>query len=62
MSYKVSVVVEKDTGHYVWCPELRGCRSQGDSFEEAMTNIHEAVELYICTLTEEERESLAVSN
>ncbi len=56
MTRKVSVVVEKDElGFYVWCPELKGCQSQGTTLEEAMTNIREAVELYLETLPQDER-------
>jgi len=54
MSYKVSIVIEKDEhGYYAYCPELEGCQSQGDSLEEIMANIKEAFELYLETLTEE---------
>jgi predicted RNase H-like HicB family nuclease len=61
MSDKVSVVIEKDEyGFYAYCPELEGCQSQGDSLEEVIANIREAVELYLETLTEEEkRDSLS---
>ena len=56
VSYKVNVVVEKDDhGHYAYSPELEGCQSQGDSYEEALANIREAVELHLETLSEEER-------
>ena len=55
MSYKVNIVIEKDEhGYYAYCPELEGCHSQGDTFEEAMANIKEAAELYIGTLSDEE--------
>ena len=58
MSYKVSIVIEKDEhGYYAYCPELEGCQSQGDSFEEVVENIKEAIELYLETLTEEERKA-----
>ncbi len=58
MSYKVSVVVEKDEyGYYAYCPELEGCQTQGDSLEEVLANIKEAVELYLETLSEEERKA-----
>ena len=51
MTYKVSTVIEKDEhGYYVYCPELPGCHSQGDTFKEAMANIKEAIELYFETL------------
>ncbi len=55
MSQKVSVVIEKDDhGYYAYCPELEGCQTQGDSIEEVMVNIKEAIELYLETLSEEE--------
>jgi len=55
MSYKVSVVIKKDDhGYFVYAPELEGCQTQGDSLEEALANIKEAIELYLETLSEEE--------
>ena len=59
MSYKVSVVIEKDEhGYFAYCPELEGCHSQGHSLDEIMRNIQEAVALYVETLSEEERKDL----
>jgi predicted RNase H-like HicB family nuclease len=59
MSRKASVVIEKDEhGFYAWCPELKGCQSQGASLEEALANIREAIELYLETLPIDEREEL----
>ena len=56
MSYKVGVVIEKDEhGYYAFCPELEGCQSQGDTFEQALNNIKEAIELYLETISEDER-------
>jgi predicted RNase H-like HicB family nuclease len=56
MSHKVIIVIEKDEyGYYAYCPELKGCQTQGDSYEEAIDNIKEAIELYLETLTEVER-------
>lgn len=58
MSYKVSIVIEKDEfGYYAYSPELEGCQSQGDSFEEVIANIREAIELYLETLTDEEKKA-----
>ena len=55
MSYKVNVVIEKDEhGYYAYCPELEGCQTQGETFEETLKNIREAVELYLETLSEDE--------
>lgn len=56
MTYKVSGVIEKDDeGFYAHCPELPGCQTQGDSIEEAVKNLREAIELYLSTLNEDER-------
>lgn len=58
MSYKVSVVIEKDEyGYYAYCPELEGCQTQGDSLEEVLSNIREAIELYLDTLSEDDIKS-----
>ena len=58
---KVSIVIEKDDfGYYAFCPELDGCHSQGDSFEDVVANIKEAAALYLETMTKEEiQESLS---
>jgi predicted RNase H-like HicB family nuclease len=59
MARKASVVIEKDEhGFYAWCPELKGCQSQGDTLEETIANIKEAIELYLETLPESERDFL----
>ena len=56
MSGKVSVVLEQDSdGVYAWCPELKGCQSQGSTVEDALANIREAIDLYLETMTDEER-------
>ena len=59
MPYQVSVAIEKDEhGYYAYAPELPGCQSQGDSLAEVKANIKEAVELYLETLSAEEKRSL----
>jgi predicted RNase H-like HicB family nuclease len=56
MTGKVSVVIERDEhGCYAWCPELKGCQSQGTTVEETLTNIREAIELFLETMSDEER-------
>ena len=46
---KVKVILEKaeEGGYIVYAPSLRGCISQGETREEALKNIKEAVELYL---------------
>ena len=47
-NYRVSVVIEKDTdGYFAFCPELQGCYTQGDTYEEALQNIKDAIRLHI---------------
>ncbi|MCD6319793.1 MAG: type II toxin-antitoxin system HicB family antitoxin [Candidatus Desulfofervidaceae bacterium] len=56
---KVTVIIEKDEfGYYAYCPELKGCHTQGDSLDEVLKNIKEAVALYLETLDEEEKRIL----
>ena len=38
---------EEDGGYSVSVPSLPGCFSQGDTFEEALKNIREAIDLYL---------------
>lgn len=47
LQYDAVFEKEKDGGYSVWIPDLPGCSSQGDSLEEAMKNIKEAMELYL---------------
>jgi predicted RNase H-like HicB family nuclease len=47
MKFTVVLEQEADGGYVVSVPALPGCVSQGDSREEALTNIREAIELYI---------------
>jgi predicted RNase H-like HicB family nuclease len=47
MRFKV-VLEESDEGGYTaYVPSLPGCISEGDTKEEALKNIHEAIELYL---------------
>ncbi len=56
MSYQINVVIEKDAnGYYAYCPQLKGCQTQGDTLEEVQANIKEAAELYLETLFEAEK-------
>ncbi len=41
-----TVYVEKDPedgGYIVSCPAIKGCHSQGETMEDALTNIREAI-------------------
>ncbi|GEM_PF-1627963 len=41
------VIVQKDAkkGYWVSCPVISGCYSQGETIDEALKNIREAIEL-----------------
>lgn len=42
------IIIEKEEGGYsVLCPSLPGCHSQGETLDEAVINIKEAIELWI---------------
>jgi predicted RNase H-like HicB family nuclease len=53
MSHRYTVLFEReaDGGYHAFCPALPGCHSQGDTLDEAIANIREAMELYIESLT-----------
>ena len=57
MTYKINTVIEKDGhGYFAYAPELKGCHSQGDTLKEALENMKEAIELYVESLSDEEKE------
>jgi predicted RNase H-like HicB family nuclease len=49
MKMKLKVVLEPsdDGGFTVYVPSLPGCISEGDTKEQALANIKEAIELYL---------------
>ena len=51
MKYKVNLKKTKE-GYAVWVPGLPGCWSQGQTEEDALANIKEAIELYLETVDE----------
>jgi predicted RNase H-like HicB family nuclease len=57
-SYVYEIVVEPDKfedGRDAWhasCPALKGCHSWGLTHEEALTNIREAIDVYVQDLLE----------
>ena len=41
-----------EEGYAVWCPGLPGCWSQGETEEEALENIRDAIEAYLAAVEE----------
>ena len=50
--YRFTIVIEADAagGYHVFCPSLPGCYSQGETLEEAQTNIREAIQCHLESL------------
>lgn len=47
-AYRFTVVIEQDNeGYFAFCPELQGCYTQGDTYEEAVRNIKDAIRLHV---------------
>ncbi|MBD2353038.1 type II toxin-antitoxin system HicB family antitoxin [Tolypothrix sp. FACHB-123] len=46
MRYKVKLNKTK-TGYAIWCPALPGCWTLGETEEEALENIKEAIKTYL---------------
>ncbi len=47
MKLKVILEPSEDGGYTVFVPSLPGCISEGDTVEDALANIREAIELYL---------------
>ncbi len=58
MHFKVVLEEDEEVGGFiVSCPSLPGCFSQGDTIEEAMENIKEAIQACLESLAEDEIKS-----
>jgi predicted RNase H-like HicB family nuclease len=47
MKLKVVLEPQEEGGYTVYVPSLPGCISQGETYEETLENIREAIELYL---------------
>jgi len=47
MTYRVILEAQEEGGYTVYVPLLPGCVSQGETKEEALGNIREAIEVYL---------------
>ncbi len=57
MKYPV-VVHKSEYGYDVHCPILEGCHSQGDTVEDALENIKDAITTYLEMIAEESKGSI----
>lgn len=55
MLRRFKVIIEPETvgGYSIHVPGLPGCASQGETIEEALGNIKEAIELYLWSLKDD---------
>lgn len=53
MEYTVILHKAEEGGYWAEVPALEGCFSQGETVEEAMINIKEAIEAHILAIQEE---------
>ncbi|MCO4294345.1 type II toxin-antitoxin system HicB family antitoxin [Solitalea sp. MAHUQ-68] len=52
LTYRILLNKEQEGGYTVTAPTLQGCISYGETIDEAIENIKEAIELYIEALKE----------
>jgi len=52
VKFKVVLEAQDEGGYTVYVPALPGCVSQGETAEEAMANIREAIDIYLESLKE----------
>ncbi|NCO65962.1 MAG: HicB family protein [Candidatus Aquicultor secundus] len=56
MQYTVLIHKAEEGGYWVEVPAISGCFSQGETVEEALKNVKEAIELHLEVLKEEGKE------
>lgn len=55
MKFKVKLEPCEEGGYTIWVPALPGCFSQGETIDECMNNIREAIELYLESMEDEDK-------
>lgn len=45
--YRYTIIIEHedDGGYHAFCPTLKGCHTRGNSLEETLVNVQEAIEV-----------------
>lgn len=57
-SYAFPIKIEEDVfedgrkAYHAYCPALKGCHTWGHTYEEALVNVREAIELYVDDLVD----------
>lgn len=60
-TFHVIIEQDEDGGYIGKVPELQGCLSQGDTLDELMANIKEAIELCL-EVESEEKQQVSIEN
>ena len=48
MNWQFPILIEQDgDGFFAYCPKLQGCYAQGETYEEALRNIEDAIGLHL---------------
>ncbi len=53
LTFKIELIEEPDGGFIANVPALPGCHTQGDSFNDVIENIKDAIQLYLDVLYDE---------
>jgi len=53
MNYRIDIEKGEDFGYVAHCPALPGCHSQGNTIEEALDNIRDAIVGCLAALDEQ---------
>jgi predicted RNase H-like HicB family nuclease len=55
IKHRFTVILEKEDegGYHIFCPTLPGCHTQSETVEEGISNIREAIQLYVDSLIED---------
>ena len=56
MEYTVLIHTAEEGGYWAEVPALPGCFSQGETIDEALENVREAIKLHVESLKEEGQE------
>jgi len=52
-SFKFPIIIEKDSdGYFAFCPDIEGCYTQGDTYEEVIENIKDVIKLLLEEMNE----------
>lgn len=61
VQYTILIMPQEEGGYTVQCLELPGAISQGETVEEALDNIKEAIDLLLNVLQDDLKDKLALS-